>query len=69
MLERRRDGMRERKINLKLSSRTPSLLQDCPSLSGTFGFNCGIRVQCLELLLECCWKRRIELEISPVEES
>ncbi|MGB7950140.1 MAG: hypothetical protein WCH75_20840, partial [Candidatus Binatia bacterium] len=27
-----RDGVRDRKIILKLSSRTPSLLQDCASL-------------------------------------
>jgi hypothetical protein len=47
-LETYRDGVRERKINLKLRSRTPSLLQDCASLSGMFGFNCGIRVQTVQ---------------------
>jgi hypothetical protein len=45
MLEPHRDGMRERKINLQLPSRTSSLLQDCASLAGTFGFNCGIRAE------------------------
>jgi hypothetical protein len=37
------DGVVERKIILKLRSRT--LLQDCAYASGTFGFNCGIRVE------------------------
>jgi len=32
MLELHRDGVIERKIILKLRSRTPSLLQDCASL-------------------------------------
>jgi len=32
MLELHRDGVVERKIILKLRSRTPSLLQDCASL-------------------------------------
>jgi len=45
MLEPDRDGGRDRKIILKLPSRTPSLLQDCaslpalPSLTAESGFN------------------------------
>jgi hypothetical protein len=45
MLEPHRDGMPKRKINLRLPSQTLSLLQNCAWLSGTFGFNCDIRVQ------------------------
>ncbi|MGB7947031.1 MAG: hypothetical protein WCH75_05050, partial [Candidatus Binatia bacterium] len=37
MLKPHRDGVRKRKIILKLSSRTPSLLQDCASLSALLG--------------------------------
>jgi hypothetical protein len=37
MLKPHRDGVRERKIILKLHSRTPSLLQDCASLSVQLG--------------------------------
>jgi len=43
MLELHRDGMIERKIILKLRSRTPSLLQDCASLPVLLGLS-GIRV-------------------------
>jgi hypothetical protein len=52
MLKLRRDGVRERKIILKLRSRTPWLLQDCPSLSARLGltaesgleeFSCAVR--------------------------
>jgi hypothetical protein len=42
MLKAHRDGVRERKITLKLHSRTPSLLQDCASLPALLGLNCGI---------------------------
>jgi len=42
MLEPHCDGMRERKIMLKLHSRTPSLLQDGVSLPGASGFNRGL---------------------------
>jgi hypothetical protein len=38
MLELHRDGVVERKIILKLRSRTPSLLQDCASLPPLLGF-------------------------------
>jgi hypothetical protein len=37
MHEPPRDGVRKRKIILKLHSRTPSLLQDCASLSARLG--------------------------------
>jgi hypothetical protein len=37
MLELDRDGVGERKIILKLHSRTPSLLQDCASLAALWG--------------------------------
>jgi len=37
MLELHRDGVVERKIILKLRSRTPSLLQDCAALPALFG--------------------------------
>jgi hypothetical protein len=37
MLELHREGVVERKIILKLHSRTPSLLQDCASLPALFG--------------------------------
>jgi hypothetical protein len=37
MLELHRDGVVERKIILKLRSRTPSLLQDCASLPALLG--------------------------------
>ena len=39
-----RNDVRERKMTLKLHSRTPSLLQDSTSLH-YFRFNCGIRVE------------------------
>jgi hypothetical protein len=39
MLKLDRNGVRDRKIILKLSSRTPSLLQDRASLAGTRGVN------------------------------
>jgi hypothetical protein len=32
MFKRRRNDVRERKMTLRLGSRTPSLLQDCASL-------------------------------------
>jgi len=37
MLELHPDGVVERKINLQLRSRTPSLLQDCASLPPLWG--------------------------------
>jgi len=37
MLKLRRDGVVERKIISKVRSRTPSLLQDCASLSALLG--------------------------------
>jgi hypothetical protein len=37
MLKPHRDGVRKRKITLKLQSRTPSLLQDCVSLLARLG--------------------------------
>jgi hypothetical protein len=50
MLKPDRDNGRDRKIILKLPSRTPSLLQDCASLPATSEFNYGIRAQ-LQLTL------------------
>jgi len=44
MLKPDRDGIRDRKIILKLPSRTPPLLQDCASRPALRGFNRGIRV-------------------------
>jgi mannose-6-phosphate isomerase-like protein (cupin superfamily) len=40
-----RDGVRERKIILKLQSRTPSLLHDCASLSARLGLTAESRMK------------------------
>jgi hypothetical protein len=72
MLEHNRGGVRERKIILKLPSRTPSLLQDCaplPALTAESGLkrirdnhSHDTRFDCLNIGSFCFTQRPIAVE-------